>query len=84
MQSGMTDKKASKPRAPRPQDLELESMRIGLAENGWRLDIERRVKRDRRRDIDGWPEPEHLVFTNARELLAAIGSKLGIKVKSGE
>lgn len=74
----------SKPRAPRPQDLELESIRIQPAENGYVLDIQKRVKRDRRAMVDGWPEAEHLVFTDAREMLKAIGSRLGIKVKPSE
>jgi len=73
------------PRAPRPQDLELDSIRIEPADNGYTVNVSRRLKRELRGVDYMYPEPERAVFTDMHEMLQFIGGKFGLKVKrSGE
>lgn len=77
----MPAEQKQKRREPRPQDLELESIHIEPADNGYTVSVSKRVKRNLRDMNYNWPAPERSVFTDMHEMLAHLGSKFGVKVK---
>jgi hypothetical protein len=77
----MIEQEKPRCRKPRPQDLELDSIHVEPADNGYMVTVSKRVKRNLRDMNYNWPAPERSVFTDMHEMLAHIGSKFGVKVK---